>query len=162
LHNQSQKNENNNEETTNRADVRGRFDKGHVRRWIYGRNPVGSDALRTGHNLQIPHGQDGSASPHKERVFASHHSKEGREMKRSAKFKMEYQLYAQYAATWLFISIFFGTMAYAYNVLLVIPFAITICFTMRWFFDCLNKRRAYRMEKRYEMSRKIKQDTLSL
>lgn len=83
-------------------------------------------------------------------------------MKRSAKFKMEYQLYAQYAATWLFISIFFGTMAYAYNVLLVIPCAITICFTMRWFFDCLNKRRAYRIEKRYEKSREIRNNTLSL
>jgi len=83
-------------------------------------------------------------------------------MKRSERIKLEYQLYAQYAAIWLFTTVFFASMAYAYNLLLTIPAGITIVFTMRWFFDCMNKRRAYRMEVRYEKSRKIKNDVYSL
>lgn len=83
-------------------------------------------------------------------------------MKRSAKFKMEYQLYAQYAAIWFFVSVTLGSLAYAYSLWLVIPTSITVCFTMRWFFDCANKRRAYRIEKRYEKSREIRNNTLSL
>ena len=83
-------------------------------------------------------------------------------MKRSERFKAEYQLYFQYAAIWLLVTVFLGSMAYAYYLLLVIPAAITVCFMMRWFFDGLNKRRAYRMELRYEKSRKIHNDIISL
>lgn len=83
-------------------------------------------------------------------------------MKRSDRFKAEYQAYAQYAAIWFFVSVLLGSLAYAYTLLNVIPAAIAICFTMRWFFDCMNKRRAYRMEIRYEKSRRIKNDTFSL
>jgi len=83
-------------------------------------------------------------------------------MKRSIKLKAEYQAYAQYSAIWLFISVALGCFAYAYNLLLIIPTAATVCLTMRWFFDCLNTRRSYRMEVRYEKSRRIKMETLGL